>query len=67
MNNLEKYLGKKVKITDADNKIWVGKVDLVDDADDNMSGYDSVSLLCDDCHDVLIEINENEIRKIEII
>ena len=66
MNNLEKYLHKKVKIIDDNGKSWLGKVNSFCSAIDNDEEYDSITLETAQQPNGLVEFAEDEIKSIEI-
>ncbi|CCI85341.1 hypothetical protein FC52_GL000310 [Lactobacillus pasteurii DSM 23907 = CRBIP 24.76] len=65
---LEKYVGRDVKIIDCDNKIWIGRVKNIDFAFDHDDyEYDEIGLKAEGYSTTEFVFPENEIKSIEII
>ena len=62
---LWKYEGKRVRIINKDGQVYTGLVDIYSHADDNESGIASILFVSDE--GLFIEIEEPEIKKIDII
>ncbi|HAR4349783.1 TPA: LSM domain protein [Staphylococcus aureus] len=59
--NLQSYIGKLVKLTLTNNKIFIGKVIDFDDKVDNFDGYNSIEI---DTGRITYDISENKIKTI---
>lgn len=63
--NLSKYLWKNVELKSTNGKTWIGYVCDFEEAEDNESGYDSITLDINDGN--LWEFDEPDIVSIKII
>lgn len=63
----DKYFGKKVKIIDADNNIWIGKVISYESPEDSENGKWWLDLMIENISDFgELTISEDEITSIEL-
>lgn len=58
--------GKKIKIVDIDDNIWVGVIDFFEGSNDNENGLFSVGLFIENKKSG-VEFYENEIKSIEVL
>lgn len=62
------FLGKRVRIVDVNDKIWIGKATIYNPEDDFGDGEEeSIDVRVDTVHNALIEFEKTDIKTIEII
>lgn len=62
------FLGKRVRIVDVNDKIWIGKATIYNTEDDFGDGEEeSIDVRVDTVHNALIEFEKTDIKTIEII
>lgn len=60
----QKYLGKKIELTDCEGKNWIGKVDMITSALDSDSGENELTI---EFAGRLVEFTEKEIQQIKCL